>query len=143
MRRRNSLDPTVALTVVIAITMSDIGSLRTVEGWIGINWGRQTSHRLIPSMVVDLLLQNGVKNLKLFSPSDNVLKAFANSDITIHITLPNEGLKGMELPGVPEYWLQNRIRKYQNLNVKIRYLLNIGYAYAYIYIYTIYIHKLI
>lgn len=60
---------------------------------------------------------NILKNLKLFSPSDNILKAFANCDITIHMTLPNEGLKNMEFPGLPEYWLQNRIRKYQNLTL--------------------------
>lgn len=122
MGRRYSLDPAVVWTAVMAITMTYFDSLRVVEGWIGINWGRQSSHRLIPSMVVDLLLQNNIKNLKLYSPSDNVLKAFAGSDITIHLTLPNESLGIMKFQGFPEYFLQNRIRKYQNQNVKIRYL---------------------
>lgn len=138
MERRYSLDSTVVLTAVMVIMMAYIGSLRAVEGWNGINWGRQTSHRLIPSMVVDLLLQNGIKNLKLFSRSDNVLKAFANCDITIHMTLPNEGLKNMEFPGPPEYWLQNRIHKYQNLNVKLRYLPNVGYTHMHVTLSTLY-----
>lgn len=126
MVRRYSLDRAVVLAAIMAITMTCLGS---AEGWIGINWGRQTSQRLIPSMVVDLLLQNGIKNLKLFTPSDNVLQAFAGSDITIHLTLPNDFLARMASPGVPENWLQTRVRKYQHINVKIRYLPNIPYAY--------------
>ncbi|KAI3461987.1 hypothetical protein Pfo_018650 [Paulownia fortunei] len=60
-------------------------SFTMVEGLIGVNWGRQTSHRLIPSMVVDLSLQNNIRNLKLFSPSDNVLRAFAGETLFLHV----------------------------------------------------------
>ncbi|KAI3461993.1 hypothetical protein Pfo_018656 [Paulownia fortunei] len=97
-------------------------SFTMVEGLIGVNWGRQTSHRLIPSMVVDLLLQNNIRHLKLFSPSDNVLKAFAGGDIVITTTLPNEAIDDITVPGYATYWLQERIRKYQNQNINIRFL---------------------
>ncbi|PIN13144.1 Glucan endo-1,3-beta-D-glucosidase [Handroanthus impetiginosus] len=88
-------------------------------GEIGINWGRQTSHRLIPSMVVDLLLQNGIRNLKLYSPSDNVLRAFAGSNVAITVTLPNERLDHVLLPGKAAMWLQEKVRKYHNENINI------------------------
>ncbi|KAK6118420.1 hypothetical protein DH2020_047837 [Rehmannia glutinosa] len=60
-------------------------------------------------MVVDLLLQNGIRHLKLFSPSDNVLKAFASSDIIITMTMPNEVLEQILDPGMASYWLQEKI----------------------------------
>ncbi|PIN13142.1 Glucan endo-1,3-beta-D-glucosidase [Handroanthus impetiginosus] len=92
-------------------------------GEIGVNWGRQTSHRLIPSMVVDLLLQNGIRNIKLFSPSENVLKAFAGGDIIeITVTLPNEGLQHIINPSISAYWLQERVGKFQECNINIRHV---------------------
>ncbi|CAI9758282.1 unnamed protein product [Fraxinus pennsylvanica] len=49
-------------------------SATIVEGMIGLNWGRMTSQRLIPSTVVDLFLQNGIPRYvnigaEPFSPS--------------------------------------------------------------------------
>ncbi|GER42966.1 glucan endo-1 3-beta-glucosidas [Striga asiatica] len=73
-------------------------------------------------MVVDLMLQNEIRHLTLFSPSDNVLRAFASSGISITITLPNESLKDIKYPLMASYWLQQRVRKYRNQNVDIRYL---------------------
>ncbi|GFP93319.1 glucan endo-1 3-beta-glucosidase 5 [Phtheirospermum japonicum] len=74
-------------------------------------------------MVVDLLLQNDIHHLKLFSPSDNVLKAFASSGIAITMTLPNEGLDSIKYPSMASFWLQERIRRYQNQNVNISCIL--------------------
>ncbi|KAL2246537.1 UNVERIFIED_CONTAM: Glucan endo-1,3-beta-glucosidase 5 [Sesamum indicum] len=70
-------------------------------------------------MVVDLLLQNGIRHLKIFSTSENVLEAFAGGDIAITVTLPNEGLKHIVNTGVAAYWLQQKIRKNQNKNINI------------------------
>ncbi|KAL6558904.1 hypothetical protein OROMI_019254 [Orobanche minor] len=113
--------PFIALTIITTF-ISCCSFITVVEGVIGINWGRQTTHRLIPSMVVDLLLQNNIRHLKLFSPSDNVLRAFASSGIAITMTLPNESLKDIKYPGMAAYWLQQRVRKFQNQGVDIRYL---------------------
>ncbi|KAL6502623.1 hypothetical protein OROHE_024276 [Orobanche hederae] len=110
------------LSTLIITLISCCSFIATVEGVIGINWGRQTTHRLIPSMVVDLLLQNDIRHLKLFSPSDNVLKAFASSGIAITTTLPNEGLQDIKYPGMAAFWLQERIRRFQNQGVNIRYI---------------------
>ncbi|KAL2246538.1 glucan endo-1,3-beta-glucosidase 8-like [Sesamum indicum] len=89
---------------------------------IGVNWGRQTSHRLIPSMVVDLLLQNNIRHLKLFSASGNVLMALSGADIAITVTMPNENLQHLFNRGLASYWLQEKVRKYQTQNVNIRYV---------------------
>ncbi|KAG8373287.1 hypothetical protein BUALT_Bualt11G0008200 [Buddleja alternifolia] len=94
----------------------------SVDGFIAINWGRQASHRLIPSMVVDLLLQNNIRDLKLFSPADNVLKAFAGGDVAITITLPNEGLERVTTLEKANEWMEKRIDTYQKYNVNIKYL---------------------
>ncbi|XP_073148084.1 glucan endo-1,3-beta-glucosidase 8-like isoform X2 [Henckelia pumila] len=47
---------------------------------------------MIPSMVVDLLLQNDIKEVRLFNPTGNVLEAFTGTRdlITISITIPND-----------------------------------------------------
>lgn len=63
-----------------------------VESYIGISWGRMARQRMIPSMVVDMLLQNGVPEVKLYTTSRNVLEAFAGTNIGVTITMPNDDL---------------------------------------------------
>ncbi|KAL0395567.1 UNVERIFIED_CONTAM: Glucan endo-1,3-beta-glucosidase 5 [Sesamum calycinum] len=70
-------------------------------------------------MVVDLLLQNDIRHLKVFSVSDNVLEAFSGGHIAITVTLPNEGLKHIVNTGLAAYWLQQKIRKHQIKNINI------------------------
>ncbi|KAL3637487.1 hypothetical protein CASFOL_018655 [Castilleja foliolosa] len=114
--------PIFFLSLITTLISCCYPFITTVECVIGINWGRQTTHRLIPSMVVDLLLQNNIRHLKIFSPSDNVLKAFASSGISITVTLPNEAIEDIKYPSMASYWLQERIRRYQNQNVNISYI---------------------
>ncbi|KAL3844950.1 hypothetical protein ACJIZ3_002353 [Penstemon smallii] len=87
------------------------------------NWGRQTSHRLIPSMVVDLLLQNNIRQVKLTSPSDNVMKAFVGGEVEIAASIPNESVKYVKKPGTAAYWLRTKIYRHINSNVKVKYIL--------------------
>ncbi|KAL3634221.1 hypothetical protein CASFOL_021275 [Castilleja foliolosa] len=111
-------NPPIPFITLIAIITTLI-TCCPVEGIIGINWGRQTTHRLVPSMVVDLLLQNNISHVKLSSSSDNVLKAFASSNISVTVTLPNESIKNIKIPNMARYFLEEKVRKYQNQNVKI------------------------
>nr|XP_027076849.1 glucan endo-1,3-beta-glucosidase 8-like [Coffea arabica] len=60
-----------------------------VEGYLGMNWGRLATQRMIPSMVVDLLMQNKINYVKLYSASDNVLEAFSETDVGLEVTMPN------------------------------------------------------
>ncbi|KAG6429101.1 hypothetical protein SASPL_107140 [Salvia splendens] len=57
-----------------------------VDAVIGVNWGRESAQRLIPSQVVDLLLQNGVKEARIYSSMDDLLKAFVGSGIGLSLT---------------------------------------------------------
>lgn len=67
---------------LIAITL--IAENR-VDAVIGVNWGRESAQRLIPSTVVDLLLQNGVKEARIFTAREDLLKAFAGSGIGLSV----------------------------------------------------------
>ncbi|CAI9758278.1 unnamed protein product [Fraxinus pennsylvanica] len=93
-----------------------------VEGVIGINWGRMTTNRLIPSMVVDLLLQNGIREVKMFSASKNVLEAFSKSGIGVTITIPNQVLEDLLDPQAVERWINQRVIAFKREEVDIRYV---------------------
>ncbi|XP_073308316.1 glucan endo-1,3-beta-glucosidase 5-like [Primulina huaijiensis] len=84
------------------------------DAYIGMNWGRLSSQRLIPSMVVDLLLQNDIKSVRIFSQSDNVLEAFYNSDITVTFGIANTLLDNYLNMSTIQWWIDNKIVKYQN-----------------------------
>ncbi|XP_019178745.1 PREDICTED: glucan endo-1,3-beta-glucosidase 8-like [Ipomoea nil] len=72
----------------------------SVDGFIGIQWGRYASQSLVPSVVVDLLLQNGIKEIKLSAPSPNVLEALQSSNIGITVALQNDFIRR-------DKWLSN------------------------------------
>ncbi|KAL0395566.1 UNVERIFIED_CONTAM: Glucan endo-1,3-beta-glucosidase 5 [Sesamum calycinum] len=119
MGRQFPFSSSILLQALTVVTISCCSFNVVVEGVIGVNWGRQTSHRLIPSTVVDLLLQNGIHHLKVFSVSDNVLEAFGGGDIAITVTLPNESLKHIMSIEAAERWLQDRIRRHRFNNINI------------------------
>lgn len=113
----------VALMIVMTCCVF-LFSTNVVEGVIGINWGRMTTNRLIPSMVVDLLLQNEIREVRLFSTSKNVLEAFSRSGIDVTITIPNQNLKGMLDPKAVRRWINQRIISFIREEVDIRYLVH-------------------
>ncbi|XP_068637859.1 glucan endo-1,3-beta-glucosidase 5 [Aristolochia californica] len=62
------------------------------ESAIGVNWGTVSSHRLSPTVVVDLLKQNKIQKVKLFSADPFVLRALKGSGIQVMVGIPNEML---------------------------------------------------
>lgn len=94
-----------------------------MNGYIGIDWGRLASQRMVPSMVVDMLLQNGIKEVKLFSTSSNVLEAFVDTDIGVTVTIPNEDLGKINDINTAKTWIDDNIVPFIQNNVKIRYVL--------------------
>ncbi|KAL2498698.1 O-Glycosyl hydrolase family 17 protein [Abeliophyllum distichum] len=111
----------VALMIVMTCYVFLLSN-NIVEGFVGINWGRMTSNRLIPSMVVDLLLQNEIHEVKMFSASKNVLEAFSRSGIGVTITIPNESLKNLLDPQAVKNWINERIIPFEREKVNIRYV---------------------
>lgn len=77
--------------VVVCIWMiSLLFCARTIDSAIGMNWGRQSVTTLIPSMVVDLLLQNGINDVKLFNSDPSVIAAFTGTGIAVSLTIAND-----------------------------------------------------
>ncbi|KAH6779658.1 hypothetical protein C2S52_010895 [Perilla frutescens var. hirtella] len=70
------------IVVVVAVLFA-----RGAQGSIGINWGRQSAQRLLPSQVVDLLLQNGIKHARVYSSEVDILSAFVGSGIQLTISI--------------------------------------------------------
>lgn len=93
-----------------------------VDSFVGINWGRMATQQLVPSMVVDLLLQNGIPELKLFSPSTNVLPAFANSSIGLSVTFQDFQLRRMNNSKDIYDWVGKNVKKHVDNGVDIRFL---------------------
>ena len=87
-----------------------------VEGYLGMNWGRLATQRMIPSMVVDLLMQNKINYVKLFSASDNVLEAFSATDIGLEITMPNQSTQKMKTQADVDEWVVQIIVSHPNVH---------------------------
>ncbi|XP_073015709.1 glucan endo-1,3-beta-glucosidase 8-like [Primulina eburnea] len=85
------------------------------DAFIGINWGRLSSQRLIPSMVVDLLLQNEINNVRIFQQVDNVLEAFYNSGINVTLGLSNNALVNYLNETEAKGWVEDKIIRYKNV----------------------------
>ncbi|KAL3527886.1 hypothetical protein ACH5RR_012542 [Cinchona calisaya] len=80
------------------------------------------TQRMIPSMVVDMLMQTNIKEVKLFSASDNVMEAFGGTGIGLVITMPNSSIDIMMVLEVfAEFWINNNIGKFNN-SVNFRYV---------------------
>ena len=51
------------------------------------NWGRVSAQRLLPTQVVDLLLQNGIEHARIFTSEVDILTAFAWSGINLTLSI--------------------------------------------------------
>lgn len=68
------------IVVVVIILLS----AKTKHAAIGINWGRLTEGSLVPSMMVGLLLQNGIEEVKLFNINDDLIRALSGTNISVN-----------------------------------------------------------
>ncbi|XP_006354103.1 glucan endo-1,3-beta-glucosidase 5-like [Solanum tuberosum] len=93
-----------------------------VGAYLGINWGRTATQTFVPSMVVDLLLQNGIPELRLFQPSLNVLDAFADTNIGLAITLQENFLRNVVEQKQMDDYIHERVKVYSDKGVKFRYV---------------------
>ncbi|KZV16591.1 hypothetical protein F511_30885 [Dorcoceras hygrometricum] len=85
------------------------------DAFIGINWGRLSSQRLIPSMVVDLLLQNDIKNVRIFQQAANVMEAFYDSGIRVSLGLSNTLLDKYTNSSALGGWIDDKIITYEKV----------------------------
>jgi len=84
--------------------------LPMAESAIGVNWGTLSSHRLKPSTVVNLLIDNKISKVKLFEADPAILKALMGSGIQVMVGIPNEMLSLIGASSVAaDYWVQRNV----------------------------------
>ncbi|CAH9147248.1 unnamed protein product [Cuscuta epithymum] len=77
---------------VVVLTWLVVGA----DGFVGVYWGRFATQSMVPSMAVDLLLQNGISEIRLYAPSPNVLTALEDSSLGVTVTVPNDFVRRMK-----------------------------------------------
>ena len=108
--------------LICAISFLSLETLY-VEGYLGMNWGRLATQRMIPSMVVDLLMQNKINYVKLYSASDNVLEAFSETDVGLEVTMPNLYTQKLKNQADVIDWVVQIIVRHPNVHFMYVFLL--------------------
>lgn len=99
-------------------------SVLMVDAAIGVNWGTLASHRLQPSIVVDLMKENRISKVKLFDADPTVVRALAGSGIQVMVGIPNDmlGILGTS-PATSDLWVSQNVSRYMvKGGVDIRYI---------------------
>ncbi|KAL7138413.1 hypothetical protein ABFS83_10G162000 [Erythranthe nasuta] len=107
------------IAYIVAVILLGL-SIGRGECAIGVNWGRNNAQRLIPSMVVDLLLQNGVKEARIYNAQEDILKAFTGSGINLTITLFN--FHAIDSEDEAEKWLSQKLGYAKHSNIRRIYI---------------------
>ncbi|KAM7514274.1 hypothetical protein LguiA_003857 [Lonicera macranthoides] len=94
-----------------------------VEG-IGVNWGTQMSQNLHPSVVVQMLKDNKINKVKLFSADHWTVKYFAGTGIEVMLGIPNVELsKFADDYDHAEKWVKENVTTHlHDGGVNIRYV---------------------
>lgn len=81
---------------------------------LGVNWGTSlSSHNLDPSVVVQLLKDNGIDKIKLFDSDPWIVKAFAGTGIEVMLGIPNSELKRLSDDyDEAQHWVQTNLTKH-------------------------------
>ncbi|KAL5081027.1 hypothetical protein RYX36_009448 [Vicia faba] len=96
---------TFLITLFILISSS--------SGWVGVNWGTMTTHRLPPTKVVKMLIQNRFKKLKLFDADDTIMIDFMGSNIEVMVAIPNIMLDRISNnPKTADAWVYQNVTTY-------------------------------
>ncbi|KAI3472238.1 hypothetical protein Pfo_029726 [Paulownia fortunei] len=109
--------PVVYVVVVCLFAIS-----KAADGAIGMNWGRQSAQRLIPSTVVDLLLQNGVPEARVYTSQEDIMQAFAGSGIGL--TLSVFHINQITTYDEAKAWVQEKLPYFSSANIRRVYLGN-------------------
>ncbi|KAL6530506.1 hypothetical protein OROMI_028395 [Orobanche minor] len=108
----------VAYIVVTCLLMTG----KTANGVIGMNWGRQSVQRLVPSVVVDLLLQNGIRHARIYSTQTDLLEAFSGSGIHLSVGIFNVFL--IKNDSQADDWVQKVLPYFGPANIRRVYIGN-------------------
>lgn len=111
-----------SLYVMKALVFCWVLMVGAVSG-IGANWGTQTSHPLPPNIVVRMLKDSGIKQVKLFDAEEGTMTALKNSGIEVMVGIPNEMLEILATSKrAADKWVAQNASSYANDGVNIRYV---------------------
>lgn len=80
---------------------------------IGINYGQMADNLRPPSQVAQFLMQNTIiEAVKLYDADPDVLRAFANTNITVSVTIPNEIISQLSDLSFAQHWVRINIVRY-------------------------------
>ncbi|KAL2923196.1 Glucan endo-1 3-beta-glucosidase 8 [Bienertia sinuspersici] len=88
---------------------------------LGVNWGTQANHRLSPSIVVQMLRDNGIRKVKLFDADESILSALSGSNIEVMVAIPNGDLASMLDENQARKWVERNVVRYNfrgGVNIK-------------------------
>ena len=90
---------------------------------VGVNWGTIASHPINPSIVVNLLKDNGIKKVKLFDSDSWIMGALAGSKIETVVAIPNDQLQKFANDyDLAKDWVKENVTAYiYNGGVDIRF----------------------
>ncbi|KAK9169484.1 hypothetical protein Syun_001624 [Stephania yunnanensis] len=109
------------LVLVVCYVVLFLGTVHVIG--LGVNWGTMASHPLPPKIVVQMLLDNGIKKVKLFDAAANTMSALAGKDIEVMVAIPNIQLLDMNVYKRAKQWVDRNVSRYSfNGGVNIKYV---------------------
>ncbi|PHT54283.1 hypothetical protein CQW23_08745 [Capsicum baccatum] len=104
---------TIGIILVVLLMTSRVNS------YVGITYGRQQSQQLVPSMVVDMLLQNKISAVRFMTSASDIIQIFAATNISTTIRLTNRMTNNINKKHLALAWLNEKIKVPANKGVKI------------------------
>lgn len=105
------IDSDYLLVLFLVFVMSS--SMVLSGSSVGVNWGTMSTHQLQPEKVVQMLIENGIKKLKLFEADEEILGALIGTDIEVMLAIPNYMLLEMSQdPEAASSWVYANVSSY-------------------------------
>ncbi|KAL0370007.1 UNVERIFIED_CONTAM: Glucan endo-1,3-beta-glucosidase [Sesamum angustifolium] len=77
---------------------------------IGVNYGTVADNLPPPSQVAAFITdQTTIDKVKIFDANPDVIKAFANTNISLTITVPNDAVLAVAKPSAAHSWVANNV----------------------------------
>ncbi|CAL9750532.1 unnamed protein product [Musa acuminata subsp. burmannicoides] len=111
-----------AAFIVLVVSAAVLPSPSTADG-VGVNWGTMMSHPMLPTTVVQMLKDNGIRKVKLFDADPWTVGALAGTAIEVMLAIPNDQLQRMCKHKHAAEWVKENVTQYDHEGgVHIKYV---------------------
>ncbi|XP_073023545.1 glucan endo-1,3-beta-glucosidase-like [Primulina eburnea] len=87
-----------------------IRHLSTAEFTVGVNYGTVADNLLPPSQVSAFIQSRTIiDKVKIFDANPDIIRAFANTGVSLTITVPNDEVSTVTRPTVAKLWVANNV----------------------------------